>query len=407
MASKIVILGIYNDPNLGDKLLCLTAAALIKGLAKDCETEISDLYGRESLSPEYSRTKEENKSRSASLSPIHPLFCKTVKALPFGSYRMREYVRYIAWKTDPSREKRLRKYYSEKINGADLVIVPGGGLIENSLEHDYYNCLLLIAKLCEKKNIPLCYNAVGVVNDKRASLGDKLLSKALSSKSVKYISCRDGAEVIEKYSGRKPETVCCSAALSSQLFGIKKDEGSRRIGIGVIREDAFTAYGYDMPPERLLSFYAGLVRTFENMGYEPILFCNGYIKDYEFGQKVEKRVGRKILLKRPEEPKELIEQISLFKAVCAARLHAVIAAYSLDIPAVALSWGTKQRDFFANALCEERAISVQNMTAPYVASMTREAIRYGWNRERRREYMRTGFESIKQILKTGGIIDGE
>lgn len=407
MASKIVILGIYNDPNLGDRLLCQSAAGLMKGIAKDAEVEIADLYGREALSPKYPRTKEENTVYSVNWGPIYSLFHKPLMALSLGNYSMREKARFIEWETDPNRKKRLKKYYSEKIKDADLVIVPGGGLIENSLEHDYYNNLLLIAGLCEKKNIPLCYNAVGVVRDRRANLGDKILKKALSSKSVKYISCRDGAEAIEEYSGKRPEIVCCTAALASQLYGIKKDEASRRIGIGVIREDAFTAYGYDMPPERLLSFYVGLVRTFENMGYEPLLFCNGYIKDYEFGQRIEERLGKKLLLKRPEEPRELVEQIALFKAICAARLHAVITAYSLDVPAVTLSWGTKQRAFMANALCEERAVSVENMTAPYAASLTREAIRYGWNQERRREYMRTAYESIKQILKTGGIIDGE
>lgn len=406
MASKVVILGIYNDPNLGDRLICQSAAELIGRMAPKCEIKIADLYGRETLPPTYSAVKPEEEIYSADQGDCYGALRRLAEIMPHGSYAMRERACDIAWKIDPDRRRRLKKYYAEIIKDTDAVIIPGGGLLENSLEHDYYHYLNLIGEMCAKRNIPLLYNAVGAVNDKRSRLGDMLLRRALTQKSVKYISCRDGAARVEEYTGKKPKTVCCCASLSSQLMGVKRDEVSRRIGIGVVRENVFASYGRDLPDGALMSFYAGLVRAFEAMGYEPILFSNGYIKDYEFGQKVEERVGKKILLKRPEEPRELVEQIALFKAVCAARLHAVIAAYSLDIPAVAIAWGTKHEDFMKNACCPERAIGIEHLTAPYAASMTREAIRYGWNEERRRENLRSAYEGIKEILRTGGITDG-
>jgi polysaccharide pyruvyl transferase WcaK-like protein len=407
MASKIVLFGMYNDPNLGDKLIFQSMSGLISGMTKDCEIEIADIYGRVALAPKTSRKKSEELAHSVNWGVINKIIHKPIGLLYKGGYNMKELAIDLEWKADPNGRRRLKKYYSEMIEGASLVIVPGGGLLENSVQHDYYHNLYLMGQLCSKKNIPLCYNAVGFVGDKRARFGTEILIKALREKSVKYLSCRDGKSQIEKYIGHEIDQTSCSAVLSSQLFGIKKDESSRRIGIGVIRENVFVSYGHPFPPDRLLSFYVGLVRTFENMGYEPLLFCNGFIQDYEFGQKVEERLGKKLLLKRPEEPRELVEQISLFKAICSPRLHAVITAYSLDIPAVTFCWGTKQKDFMRSANCPERAIEVENMTAPYAASMTREAIRYGWNEEKREENMRSAYDSVKKILKIGGIIDGE
>lgn len=251
----------------------------------------------------------------------------------------------------------------------------------------------------------MCFNAVGVVSDKRANLGKKLLKKALMNESVKYISCRDGEEKVKSMTKLPVKTVACAATMAGDLFGIKKDENSNKIGIGVIRGKVFEAYGYNLSQDELIDFYVNLVYEIENKGYKAQLFCNGFIKDYELGKKVCEKLGKNILLKRPETPEELIEQVSGFKAICAARLHAVITAYSLDVPAVVFSWGTKQKDFMTQAGCTHRAIACSDMNAEYVIKVLCEAIENGWDNDKRTAFTKTGVDSIREILAIGGFID--
>ncbi len=401
---KIIIFGVFSDPNLGDVLVCLSSGKIVKKFC-DAEIEYVDFYGRECLSPKYPRVKTEGTAYTVNWDSFYSAFHKVFSLMSLMSYPIREIGCHFEWLTDPNRKKRLEKYYTDKIKDADMVIVPGGGVIEDSMEHDYYHNLILMGDACRKRGIPMCFNAVGVVSDKRANLGKKLLKKALTNESVKYISCRDGEEKVKSMTKLPVKTVACAATMAGDLFGIKKDTASNTIGIGVIRGNVFEAYGYNLSKDELVDFYVNLVYEIENKGYKAVLFCNGFIKDYELGEKVCEKLGKNILLKRAETPEELINQVSGFKAICAARLHAVITAYSLDVPAVVFSWGTKQKDFMTLAGCAHRAIACNDMNAKYVVKVLCEAIENGWDNEKRTAFTKTGVDSIKEILAIGGFID--
>lgn len=401
MKNKIVIFGVFADPNLGDRLLCLSAGEIVRKLC-DAEVEYVDFYGRVDLSPKYPRKRCDNTVGSVNWSFFYENFHKIFSLMSLANYPLREIGCHLEYITDPNRKKRLEKYYEEKIKDAQLVIVPGGGVLEDSLEHDYYHNLLSMAKVCEKHNVPLCFNAVGVVHDKRSRIGKSILKKALSSDSVKYISCRDGAEVVSLMANCPVERAACAATLAGELFKIKKDKDSNTIGIGVIRGNIFTAYANSITEDYLVDFYVELVKIVEGKGYNVKLFCNGFIKDYELGEKVAKKLGKNILLERAEHPKQLLEQIATFKAICSARLHAVIGAYSMDVPAIVFSWGTKQKDFMTQAGCPERAVAKENLNAQYVANLLDDALEKGWNNDAREAYVKTGIESIRKILAIGG-----
>ncbi|MBQ7875931.1 MAG: polysaccharide pyruvyl transferase family protein [Clostridia bacterium] len=404
MKKKIVIFGVFNDPNLGDVLLCLSSGKIVKKFC-DAEIEYVDFYGRECLSPKYPRVKTDGTVYTVNWSPFYSVFHKAFSLMSLMNYPIREIGCHFEWLTDPNRKKRLEKYYNDKIKDADMVIVPGGGVLEDSVEHDYYHNILLMSEACKKRGIPMCFNAVGIVSDKRASLGKKLLKKALMNESVKYISCRDGEEKVKSMTNLPVKTVACAATMAGELFRIKKDDTSDKIGIGVIRGNVFETYGYSLSEDELINFYVELVGEVEKKGYKAQLFCNGFIKDYELGCKVCERLGKDILLKRPETSEELIEHIAGFKAICVARLHAAITAYSLDIPAVVFSWGTKQKDFMAQAGCAYRAIACSDMDAEYVVKVLCEAIENGWDKDKRTAFTKTGVDSIREILAIGGFID--
>ncbi len=401
---KVVIFGVYNDPNLGDRLLCVSVGGIINSLC-DVEIKYADFYGRETLSPKYPRQKTSGTVYSVNWSPFYSVFHKVFSLMSLMNYPIREIGCHLEWLTDPNRKKRLEKYYESVTEGADAVIVPGGGILEDSIWHDYYHNLMLMAEVCEKNNIPMCFNAVGVVSDKRAKLGKKLLKKALLKDSIKYISCRDGEETVKKMTKMPVKTVACAATMAGEILNINKDKSSEKIGVGVIRGNAFSEYGYPLGEAELIDFYVDLIHEIENKGFEAVLFCNGFIKDYELGRKVCEKLGKNILLKRPETCEELVGQVAGFKAICAARLHAVITAYSLDVPAVVFSWGTKQKDFMTLAGCSHRAIACCDMNSEYVMKMLCEAIKNGWDKDKRTAFTKTGVDSIREILAIGGLID--
>ncbi len=403
MNKKVTIFGVFADPNLGDRLLCLSVGKIVQNLC-DAEIEYVDFYARADLSPKYPRKRCENTIGSVNWSFFYENFHKIFSLMSLGNYPVRELGCHLEYITDPNRKKRLEKYYEDKIKDSELVIVPGGGVLEDSLEHDFYHNLLSMAKVCEKHNVPLCFNAVGIVHDKRSGIGKRILKKALSSDSVKYISCRDGADVVRLMAKCPVTSAACAATMAGELFEIKKDSDSNTIGIGVIRGNIFTSYANSITEEELIDFYVDLVRTIENKGYDVKLFCNGFIKDYELGEKVVKKLGKNILLKRAQTPEELLGQIASFKAICAARLHAVIGAYSLDVPSVVFSWGTKQKEFMTAAGCPERAVAKENLNAEYVATLLEDALKTGWNEDVRTSYVQTAIDSIRKILAIGGLL---
>lgn len=401
MRKKVVIFGVFADPNLGDRLLCLSVGKLVEKLS-DAEIEYVDFYGRTALSPKYPRKKCENTLYSVDWSFFYENFHKIFSLMSLGNYRVREVGCHLEYLTDPNRKKRLERLYEEKIKDAKIVIVPGGGVLEDSVQHDYYHNLLSMARACEKHNVPMCFNAVGIVRDKRSKIGKRILKNALSRDSVKYISCRDGEELVSKIAKCPVTSAACAATLAADLFGITRDEKSDTIGIGVIRGNIFTSYANKITEDELVEFYVDLIDAVERKGYNVKLFCNGFIKDYELGQKICKRIKREILLERAETCEKLLEQISHFKGICVARLHAVISAYSMGVPAVVFSWGTKQREFMTAVGCAERAVEQDKLDAEYVANLLEEALETGWNEDVRKLYVKTGTDSIRKILAIGG-----
>ena len=80
------------------------------------------------------------------------------------------------------------------------------------------------------------------------------------------------------------------------------------------------------------------------------LFTNGAVEDEAFlnhlSRAIKIQTGQTpARLPRPTTPRMLVENITQCRAVVAYRLHALITAFSLDIPSVGLVWDSKVRSF--------------------------------------------------------------
>ena len=201
--------------------------------------------------------------------------------------------------------------------------------------------------------------------------------------------------------------MCCSAAYSGELFNVEKKEETKTIGIGLIRPDNFSLYGYKVQKDEYIKLIAKCVETFENRGYEVKLFTNGLVADQQIGLEIQEYIGKSILLERPQSSISLVKEISKFKAVMVSRMHAAIVAYSLDIPAICLSWNNKHFGFMEAAGVKHRAIYPKDFDASFICNVLEDAIEQGWPNKEKEDYRPTAKQSIKDIcnlIKRGNAV---
>ena len=380
---KILLVGSYYFENLGDPLFMLTTKKLLEQ-KYHATVDIADIYGRTQL---YVYVPDNTVHKPKKIGYLKKI-CKKALAVP--------YVAYIKAKNRYG----MMKMYGKMVDGYDAVVIPGGGFISFSRTFPYHENIGCLAEICKKKGIDFCMNAVGVCRDVDRLFHEKAWKKILSPKLVKYIACRDGKELIEQVCGYPVEQVACTAVSAGDLYGIYRDEKSKTVGIGVIRGNAFSSYGYDFSEEQLIEFYADLGRELQKRGHDVKFFTNGLMTDYVIGQKVVSLMGdESLLLKRPETPEELVAQISGFKAVSIARLHAAITAFSLNVPTVLFCWGVKGMDFMEMAGASEYAVTAENMNVPYVIERLDRVMEKGWDQKQRRKLQLDAEESILKMCK--------
>ena len=144
---------------------------------------------------------------------------------------------------------------------------------------------------------------------------------------------------------------------------VKKD--SSIIGIGVVRPKIFADNKKSVYNNQIFSFYLDLIHALENRGHDWQIFCNGGDGDWEFAEKLYSALGKPFgkLAEYPKTTKDLVNIISGYKAVVAGRLHAVISATALDIPALGIVWADKF-DYFQQDFKLEKFIHPKDFVHP-------------------------------------------
>ncbi len=391
---KILLIALYYFENLGDPLYILTTKKLIEKFC-DSTVDIADIYGYTEI-PKNVSLHETQKKQS--------LFILILKK---GFHLLRRIIkRILLGNRQKQRVYEFRKMYKNMIQGYDVVIIPGGGYVYFN-EYDFHLRIGALQRECEKAGIAFAMNAVGIsIIYNKPWVNVPYWKSIIDSKSLAYISLRDGVNMLEKICNRPLKQVACSATLTGDLFGIKKQADSNIIGVGVIRGNAFSSNGLDFNEDDMIDFYVSLIEKIKETGYTPKLFINGLPKDHEIAMKIVNRLNDdEIYLSRAKTPEELVEQISTFKAVICARMHAAITAFSLDIPTVLFCWGEKGKAFMDMAGAGEFALYPDKMQPEYAVEMLHKAINVGWNQEKRKELQASAEKSVVDLLKTVGAID--
>ena len=286
----------------------------------------------------------------------------------------------------------------------DKIVFPGGGI----------NSMKITNALLARMNITLrtkfYFNGIGVHPVRHKKALAKNIEKVLNDRRVRQVTTRGDLEMTKEYIKRDMaypiEWIVDPALCSNDVYGVKKDESSKVIGVGPIRPEIFVEQDRSITVDEVYAMYGKLFEELDTRGYSWKVFCNGTERDYEFAQEVLERFGYdkdKYLVRRPTKPKELVEDVAGFAGVIAARFHANIIATSLSVPSVALVWNVKMRGFSELIGCPERYIEDRDklMDAGYLLDTLEEAMKTGYDHEKIAEAKNKAYRTLKNVVLDG------
>lgn len=404
---KVLIVGLMKDTNLGEDVYPKCMSYVLKNEAgQELTTDFLDLYGRAGLTEKNTCTsKDKELLYSKNCNVLQKVIIKAMRVVRghCSNIFIKEWCKDVIWKVNPNDRKRLEKVYAERMAGCDAAIFAGGGIIECSLQHDYYHHLDLFTSIADDLGVSVCFNSVGAVNDLRCKYGLKFMQRALTRKCVKFFSCRDEEEYINQTfltEEVSATTTPCCAVFSKDAFK-PVCANKECIGIGVIRGNVYTSYGNKYSEEQLLMLYKQIIEKLEKRGDKCILFTNGYSKDIVFAKKLAQSLGRNedFILERANTAEELVNQINSFKGIITARLHSTIVAYSLDVPFVVLSWNKKVSDFAKLIGDSNLAIQLDQMNADYVIEQYDRISATGFDDSVKQEIQNSSLNGIRSIVQ--------
>jgi polysaccharide pyruvyl transferase WcaK-like protein len=387
---KVVILGLIEDANIGDRIITETTQYLYSLINPDWDYEIIDLKGRND------NGKVEIVISLSLIDKIYAFIGRIIRKLFNNKNGI---VDYYFWKTSKTGKQNIYAFFKNRLSDTGLIIFAGGGIIE----YEYYNCYLsiyIITKIAEENNIPIIYNAVGFngqlnKNDFRC----KILCDSLNSKCVKNISIR---EYPDKMNSLLPERtiqqVCDPAVWSCDAFNVRSYNSVPLIGINIIRPKIFLEHGYNITEIDLLQLFIDIIDKLEKR-FRCQLFTNGVMDDYIFGKKILKKMKKReeYLIKRPLNSITFLNQLSNYSGCICTRMHASICAYSLKIPTVSLSWNKKINSFYDAIGYPERCFDIADFSAEKIVSGMIRAIEEQYDMDNYNAFRETIKSSIKNI----------
>ena len=347
---KILILGCYYSPNLGDGVICECVAKQIRDKYLDADIYIEDLWDRSGFS-----------SRDQDNTSI-PISHKQLIYRRLRGFCYRIITKYLNWDVQYiSMNNRLRENQAQLDRicayDCDLVVFAGGQMFMDG----YALRLWYVIKNFEKKGVPVILNACGTGPTYSKKLR-KHLRYALNASNVVAVSCRDDVQTVNEFyfplTADAVETF--DPALScANTYGIEKNNDAKVVGLGIMQTGRLS-------PKVMLRFWHRLIAELENNQVPWKVFVNGENCDLSYARYVIETLPglhknfEDCFVQIPLEPEELLRTISQFKSIISFRLHSHIIATSLDIPSVAVVWDDKVRSFFEKIGHPERCCTIHS-----------------------------------------------
>lgn len=252
--------------------------------------------------------------------------------------------------------RNFKNYYTKILKDSDITIFGGGGMLKYFTQ-DFWVSDLCIIEYCDKHNIPVYFNAVGIEGYDDKNFTSRLIKKLLNKKCITKVTTRDDIDALNQFLPNKEHAIVGDPALySKELYG--SSTKTDVIGINTIRSGIFNANEFETTEQELIDFYCEMIKRLDADGLKWQLFTNGVNSDYSLALKILRHLNinpsSDNLTSLPKSGEELAKTISGYKGVIAGRMHAHIIATSYDIPTIGQIWNKKIKWFSKHLGCEER-----------------------------------------------------
>ena len=305
--------------------------------------------------------------------------------------------------------------YRDGLRGADAVAIGGGNLITD-IDLNFSTKLSLAIAETARADLPAAIYACGMGGDWTAT-GLRQCRKAFSSPNLRAVFLRDVEsialwdELMAPHTGKKAQLARDPGLIASDLYPAKpRLEGGRPIaGLGIMSPIAIRYHSDQaMQDDALAQWYIELARALISDGFQVHVFTNGSPEDVIYCAKLHdalRSIGGEedIQFVTQTTPEGLCANIAAFDVVIAYRMHAIIAAYSYGIPAIALAWDRKLQSFMTSVERQEWMVD-PDMTDPQAcAQRVRVAVREGLPRD---THARVLSEARADIGKLWSVLSG-
>ena len=258
--------------------------------------------------------------------------------------------------------RRWQPHFRSALEGADCMVIGGGNLLAD-LDLNFPTKIALAVAEAARRQMPVFIYACGV-SDGWSERGRSLLEKAMRHGVIRSVFVRDerSRALWNDLAGTRfacdARVVRDPGLLAAERYRIAAGQSASTrlpasngpIGINVTSQLALGYHSADAPSAGDLErWYLEVAQALAEAGHSIQVFTNGSPEDREclarLRPALERLLGGAVQFPVVNTPDELTHLIASFSGLIAFRMHAIIAAYSCNVPFVALAWDAKLRSF--------------------------------------------------------------
>lgn len=311
-------------------------------------------------------------------------------------------------------KKRLVPRWRERLAGADALVLGGGNLLADA---DLNFPIKIDGVLGEAAAAGLPMGIYGIgVSDNWSRQGQALFQRAMTAGRLTHVAVRDplSKAIWDRRLGQVgvplAQVAPDPAVLAAKHFPpVGKLPGPPRIGLGVTNPLAlrYHAGDFKVRDDAFAAWISELAQAMAERGWQVALFTNGSPEDREYLDQLAPR----ITLAAPDvvvqpafaNPSELAAFVSGCDLVLAHRMHACIAAYAYQVPAIGFSWDKKLQSFFDSVGRDDFVAAAGEASVPDVLKLAERAMAEGVDPAVHAAQVRAAERGIGELVAAFGL----
>lgn len=312
----------------------------------------------------------------------------------------------ISRKYMQTKDPKLLNTATKLIEGSDIIIF-GGAPLFNYQYQNFYLRTIVTLKIAEKYHRPVIFSAIGIESYDENNKKCQRLKETLNFECVKQVTTRDDFEALQRYIYNEQIAigkVSDPAVLAGKIFerhivkGVKPSSRPK-VGIFVIRPEAFHDNKIAFSKENSIQFWIDLIHQLEKKHYDYELLTSGHVQDEALLDCLIKKHGVKAskCAFNMNTPEKLIQKISSYDAVISCRLHPSIISFSLNVPSIGISWNPKVKHFYSCIGYSDRIINVLEEDYEEVVEKLNQVLNEGVKKDAK--YLMSVYNSLFRALK--------